>query len=258
MPAKAKVTKEMIVDAAFAIAREAGAENINARTVAERLHCSTQPVMYHFATMDELKRTVYAKADLYHSEYLMTMKKPPKGAALGIGMNYIRFAIEEPHLFRFLFQSDYFNGKTLLELIDAEELIPVLSAMQRSLGIGMEQTKTVFITVFLFAHGYASMIANNSLKYDARIATTTNDNALREKTAALWTKLNGVTILPEMINCTGCRIEGVKTPFCDRLCPVHNCVREKGLNTCADCGQMDGCPTLGRIAKRGKYEERKF
>ena len=79
MPAKAKVTKEMIVDAAFAIAREVGVENINARTVSERLHCSTQPVMYHFATMDELKRTVYAKADLYHSEYLMTMKKPPKG-----------------------------------------------------------------------------------------------------------------------------------------------------------------------------------
>lgn len=38
---------------------------------------------------------------------------------------------------------------------------------------------------------------------DARIATLTNDNALREKTAALWTKLNGVTISPEMINCTG-------------------------------------------------------
>ena len=45
MPAKAKVTKEMIVDAAFAIAREAGVENINARTVSERLHCST-PVSY--------------------------------------------------------------------------------------------------------------------------------------------------------------------------------------------------------------------
>ena len=105
MPARAKVTKEMIVDAAFAIAREAGVERINARTVSERLHCSTQPVMYHFATMEALKRTVYAKADLYHSEYLMNMKKPPKGAALGIGMNYIRFAIEEPHLFRFLFQS---------------------------------------------------------------------------------------------------------------------------------------------------------
>ena len=75
MPAKAKVTKEMIVDAAFAIAREAGVERINARTVSERLHCSTQPIMYHFATMEALKRTVYAKADLYHSEYLMNTRK---------------------------------------------------------------------------------------------------------------------------------------------------------------------------------------
>ena len=46
MPPKAKITREMIVDAAFAIAREAGAETINARTVAERLKCSTQPVLF--------------------------------------------------------------------------------------------------------------------------------------------------------------------------------------------------------------------
>ena len=80
---------------------------------------------------------------------------------------------------------------------------------------------------------------------DARIATITNNDALREKTAALWTKLNAVAITPDMIHCTGCRAEGVKTPFCDKLCPVHHCVREKSLDTCADCGQMDSCPTLG-------------
>ena len=179
MPAKAKVTKEMIVDAAFAVAREAGVENINARTVSDRLHCSTQPVMYHFATIEELKRTVYAKADRYHSEYLMNMKKPPKGEALGIGMNYIRFAIEEPHLFRFLFQSDYFSGSTPLELIDAEELSPVLSAMQRSLSVDIEQTKKIFLSVFLFAHGYASIIANNSLKYDEEIIDSQLEQAYR-------------------------------------------------------------------------------
>lgn len=48
---------------------------------------------------------------------------------------------------------------------------------------------------------------------DARIATLTNDNALREKTAELWTKLNGVPITPEMINCIGCRMEGAKRRF---------------------------------------------
>ena len=88
---------------------------------------------------------------------------------------------------------------------------------------------------------------------DARIATLTNDNTLREKTAALWTELNGVPITAEMINCIGCRMEGAKTPFCDKLCPVHNCVREKGLNTCADCTQMDECPTLGQIAANSPF-----
>lgn len=90
-------------------------------------------------------------------------------------------------------------------------------------------------------------------KCDARIATITNDDILREKTAALWTKLNGVLITPESINCTGCRVEGVKTPFCDKLCPVHNCVREKGLDTCADCKKMGGCSTLDSIVKNSSF-----
>lgn len=42
-------------------------------------------------------------------------------------------------------------------------------------------------------------------KCDARIATVTSDDALCEKTAALWSKLNGVLITPERLTCTGCR-----------------------------------------------------
>ena len=190
MPAKVKVTREMIVDAAFAVARETGAANISARTVSERLSCSTQPVMYHFATIDELKRTVYAKADQYHSEYLMKLTSPQEGVMLGIGLNYIRFAMEEPHLFRFLFQSDFFSGSTLLELIDAEELTPVLSAMQGALGVDMEQTKSVFLTVFLFAHGYASIIANNSLEYDEDIINSHLQQAYRGAILAAQEKMS--------------------------------------------------------------------
>ena len=88
---------------------------------------------------------------------------------------------------------------------------------------------------------------------DARIATVKNDDALREKTAALWMKLNGVPIAPDQICCTGCRVDGAKTPFCEMLCPVHRCVREKGFATCADCGQTDGCPTLGIIAANSPF-----
>lgn len=169
MPPKAKITKDMIVDAAFEIARTEGAESINARTVAQKLECSTQPVMYHFATIEDMKKAVYAKADQFHTEYLMNIDKPQDGVMLGIGLNYIRFAIKEPHLFRFLFQSGYAVESSLLEMIDSEELLPVLSAMQGAMGINMEQTKEVFLTIAMFAHGYASIIANNSLEYDEKV-----------------------------------------------------------------------------------------
>ncbi len=61
MPAIAKVTKEMIIDAAFEIAKEMGAENINARTVSQKLGCSTQPVLYHFKKIEDVRITAYKK-----------------------------------------------------------------------------------------------------------------------------------------------------------------------------------------------------
>lgn len=179
MPPRAKITKEMVIDAAFEVAREAGAENINARTVARKLSCSTQPVMYHFATIEELKRAVYTKADRCHSEYLMNIKNTQNGVMLSIGLNYIRFAMEEQQLFRFLFQSNFFAGSTLLEMVDADELMPVISAMQGAIGGSSEQVKKIFLTVSLFAHGYASMIANNSLKYDEELIKAHLERAYR-------------------------------------------------------------------------------
>ena len=165
MPPKTKITKEMIVQAAVEVATQSGYEAINARTVSERLHCSTQPVMYHFSTIEAMKRAAYARIDQMHTDYMMTTS-PQCDPLLGIGLNYIRFAVEEPQLFRFLFQSGYARENSLLEMMDSEDLIPVLAAMQEGAGLSMEKTKQVFLTVALFAHGYASIIANNGLEYD--------------------------------------------------------------------------------------------
>ena len=82
---------------------------------------------------------------------------------------------------------------------------------------------------------------------EARIATIHNDNALRKKVARLWSELNGVEITPEMINCVGCRIDGVKTPYCDSLCPIRHCALKRGVETCGDCGEMESCEKLGAI-----------
>ncbi len=167
MPPKTKVTPEMVVNAAIEVARQSGFESINARTVSGQLHCSTQPVMYHFSTIESLKKAAFKRLDQLHSEYMMNTR-PGQDPILGIGLNYIRFAVEEPQLFRFLFQSGYAEENNLLEMVDSEELVPVLAAMREGAGLSMEKTRQVFITVALFAHGYASIIANNHLEFDEK------------------------------------------------------------------------------------------
>lgn len=166
MAPKPKITKERIVEAAFHIARESGAEQLNARRIAQALHCSTQPVLYHFGTMAELKQAVYNKADRFHTEYLMSGPSSSKDVLRGIGLRYIRFAKEESHLFRFLFQSGFVAEKSFPDMVDSGELAPVLLAMNGAMKTSMAQTKQIFMTISLFAHGYASLLANNELDYD--------------------------------------------------------------------------------------------
>lgn len=87
----------------------------------------------------------------------------------------------------------------------------------------------------------------NCEKCDAFIATKNNDNALREKTAKLWSELNNVLILPEHINCDGCRVNGRKTVFCDKLCPIRQCAMQKGVETCGECSEMEQCPKVAMV-----------
>ena len=168
MPPKAKISKEMIVQAALNIAREKGVESINARTVANELNCSTQPIMYHFATIEELKREVYTEADEMHTNYILRPSEEID-PLLSIGLNYVRFAIAEPNLFRFLFQSGFVREKNLLTMLDSDELLPVLSAVQEQLKTDINKAKEIFVTIALFAHGYASLIANYSMDFDEQV-----------------------------------------------------------------------------------------
>ena len=82
---------------------------------------------------------------------------------------------------------------------------------------------------------------------EARMATVHNDDALRCKIAKEWSELNGVEITPEMINCSGCRIPGVKTPYCDSLCPIRQCAMGKKVETCGNCPEMKSCEKVGAI-----------
>lgn len=87
----------------------------------------------------------------------------------------------------------------------------------------------------------------NCEKCDAYLATIHDDQVLREKTAKLWAELNQAPILPEHINCQGCRVEGVKTVFCDSLCEIRQCALKKGVAACGDCPELENCQIVGAV-----------
>ncbi len=82
---------------------------------------------------------------------------------------------------------------------------------------------------------------------EARLATISNDESLRQSVAKEWSELNSAEITPEMINCTGCRIPGAKTPYCDSLCPIRQCAMGRQLETCGICPEMKACEKLAAI-----------
>ena len=92
MAPKNKFTKEEMVEAALRVVRSKGIGGLT----------STQPVFTAFKSMDGVKQEVYAAAVRVYDGYTNAglQEKIP---FLGVGMQYIRFAREEPELYRLLF-----------------------------------------------------------------------------------------------------------------------------------------------------------
>ncbi|MDR2890362.1 MAG: DUF3795 domain-containing protein [Alistipes sp.] len=82
---------------------------------------------------------------------------------------------------------------------------------------------------------------------NARIATLTDDDALREKTAREWSAMNdSPEITAATINCMGCRTDGIKFGWCS-MCEIRACAIGKGFATCGECDEIETCPTVAPV-----------
>ena len=102
MAPKNKFTKEEMVAAALRVVREKGIDGLTAKTMADALGTSTQPVFTCFGSMDGVRQEVYAAALRAYKDYAGAGLRE-EIPFLGVGMQYIRFAREEPELYRLLF-----------------------------------------------------------------------------------------------------------------------------------------------------------
>ena len=156
MPPKPKFSTEAIIQTALEIVRQDGTDALTARAVASKLGSSPKVIFGLFSGMDDLRAAVFTAAQsLYNRSILQAIGQreyPPFKAS---GMAYIRFARQEPQLFRWLFMRDRFGEPPQA----GEEYETILSLIMQDNACSRSQAQLLHFEMWTCVHGLASMIA---------------------------------------------------------------------------------------------------
>ncbi|MCI5891991.1 MAG: TetR/AcrR family transcriptional regulator [Clostridiales bacterium] len=160
MPPKAKFTKEEIVTAALSIARGRGIEAVTARELGAALGTSARPIFTVFKSMQEVQSEVRKAAMKLFEEYANeALSYTPAFKAVGVQM--IKFAMEEPKLFRLLYMQESSEGmsfddhmKYLGSTVDV-----CLEMIQRDYEITPDEARILFRQVWIFTFGICVLCA---------------------------------------------------------------------------------------------------
>lgn len=159
MPPKTKFDKEVIVEAAFDIAKEKGFAGITARSVAKRLHCSVAPIYLNFETIDDLIKAVIERVFALSDELM----KKQEGSDLfeNIGKASLAFAREYPVLFRELVmqQNPYMASYENVQ----EAIVEVLAEDENLCDLTYDERRRLLLKMRIFQMGISVMAANGQL-----------------------------------------------------------------------------------------------
>lgn len=158
MPAARKVSKEEILDAAVEVLRDGGFSAINARSVAKKLGCSTQPIYFSFKNMEELKTALTERAMEMHTRRVRASLRDHEGndsRYSSYGMGFVKFAAEEKQLFRWL----YLDGKQFGEYRSDVLLSEVVAVIMDEFGYSEEVAYRFHQDMIYFSYGLA-ILAN--------------------------------------------------------------------------------------------------
>ena len=164
MSTKIKISKDMILDAAFEIVREYGIDSLSNRELASKLKCSIRPIYYQFENVSELEKELYKKIEKYFYEFLMDNMVEGIPQYKQVGINYIKFAKKEKKLFQTLFMSDTGLTPDAFVLKAGEDYKEIEKLIKISANIKEEDIKDFHTKMWIFCHGIATLVANDTIK----------------------------------------------------------------------------------------------
>ena len=179
MPPKQRITREMILESSFSMFCREGMENVNARSVAKALGCSTQPIFSYFSGMEDLKNALEGKAwALFMEEIAGAVEEDMP--LLACSLTYFRFAVEQPHLFRSLFMTRRNAQEREAIGMNGELNRRMEAAVIEKDHIDEEKAKRRCTALRIYAHGLASLQAMDLLGMPQEEAEEMLRSAMKE------------------------------------------------------------------------------
>ena len=155
---KQRITKEMVVDAAFEIARKGGMEQVIVKNIAERLGCSVQPIYSYCTNMEVLRTEVEQRARQFLQEFLEA-HSDTQDLFRSTGHAYLQLAKEEPQILRIFVLQKRANVSSLEELYQLETNPQVAQRIAADLNISIETAKQLHMHMLIYTIGIGTIFA---------------------------------------------------------------------------------------------------
>ena len=158
MPPKPKFTKEELVQAALELIREGGLELVVARNLGKKLNTAPSTIFTHFDSVEEIRQAALDTARELYNGYVeegLAMVPPMKG----FGIQYIRFAMEEPNLYSVLFMNKRDDFKYVDFIVHEGHYEQIIAAAEKDFMLNRGQAESLYHNMWAYAHGIAVMSA---------------------------------------------------------------------------------------------------
>lgn len=155
---KQRITKEMVVNAAFEIARSDGMEQVMVKNIAEKIGCSVQPIYSYCKNMEGLRQDVTLKVCSFIGEYVKT-HIDKDDIFETTGRAYIQLAKEEPHLFKIFILHKRNSIASLEDLYQSETNPHTAEFISKKLGISIGQAKKLHLNMLIYTIGLGTIFS---------------------------------------------------------------------------------------------------
>ena len=158
---KQRITKEMVVDTAFKIARQSGMDKVLVKSIADELGCSVQPIYSYCKNMNGLREEVGNKARDFIQEHVAS-HIDKSDLFRSTGRAYIQLAKEEPHILKIFILQERRNISSLKDIYETETNPQIAQAIAKELGISIETARQLHLNMLIYTIGLGTIFSVSS------------------------------------------------------------------------------------------------